>query len=104
MPAASLQFRHTNAWAAGRRRPTLRAATLHTGEAFHGAQRNPWIVPAGTLAAIAVAATMGTSAVVFSEPAVADILMAAVIVGLPLLGVTRYGHATVLNLVVAVAF
>lgn len=40
---------------------------------------------------------MGTSAIVFSEPAIADILMAGVIVGLPLLGVTRFGHAAILN-------
>lgn len=55
------------------------------------------MVPASTLAAIAVACAMGTSAIVFSEPAVADVLMAAVIVGLPLLGVTRFGTTAILN-------
>lgn len=55
-------------------------------------------VSAATLAAIAVALAMGTSSIVFSEPAVADILMAAVIVGLPLLGVTRFGPMSILNL------
>lgn len=54
-------------------------------------------VAAGTLAAIAVAGAMGTSTIVFSEPAVADVLMAAVIIGLPMLGVTRFGRAAMLN-------
>ncbi|HRN83474.1 MAG TPA: O-antigen ligase family protein [Hyphomicrobium sp.] len=63
-----------------------------------GGETGAWLVRASTLAAIAVAAAMGTSAIVFSEPAVADILMAAVIVGLPLLGVTRFGHTAILNL------
>jgi O-antigen ligase len=40
---------------------------------------------------------MGTSSIVFSEPAIADILMGAVIVGLPLLGVTHFGNVTLLN-------
>lgn len=55
-------------------------------------------VRAGTLAALAVAAAIGTSTVVFSEPAVADILMAAVVVGLPMIGVVRFGRAAMLNL------
>jgi O-antigen ligase len=54
-------------------------------------------VSAGTLAAIAVAFAMGTSSIVFSEPALADVLMGAVIVGLPLLGVTRFGNVALLN-------
>ncbi|HEX2841487.1 O-antigen ligase family protein [Hyphomicrobium sp.] len=63
-----------------------------------------WIVSASLLAAIAVAAAMGTSSIVFSEPAVADILMAAVIVGVPLLGVTRFGHMSLFNLVAWLIF
>lgn len=55
-------------------------------------------VPAGTLAAVAVAGAIGTSTIVFSEPAVADVLMAAVIVGVPMLGVARFGRAAILNL------
>lgn len=60
--------------------------------------RERWIVPAGSLAALAVAIAMATSSIVFSEPAIADVLMGAAIVGLPLLGVTRFGHMSVLNL------
>jgi O-antigen ligase len=56
-----------------------------------------WTVSAALLAAIAVAGAMGTSSIVFSEPAIADVLMGAVIVGLPLLGVTRFGNAALLN-------
>lgn len=61
-------------------------------------QSSAWTVSAGTLAGIAVAGAMGTSSIVFSEPAVADVLMAAVIVGLPLLGVVRFGPMSILNL------
>ncbi len=57
-----------------------------------------WTVSAGTLAAIAVACAMGTSSIVFSEPAVADVLMAAVIVVLPLLGVVHFGRLSMINL------
>jgi O-antigen ligase len=61
--------------------------------------RTRWTVSTDTLAAIAVAGAIGTSTIVFSEPAVADVLMAAVIVGLPLLGVTRFGNVSILNIV-----
>ncbi len=57
-----------------------------------------WTVSADTLAALIVAGAIGTSSIVFSEPAVADVLMVAVIVGLPLLGVTRFGRVSILNL------
>lgn len=59
--------------------------------------RNGWVVSASKLAALVVAGAMATSSIVFSEPAVADLLMAGVIVGLPLLGVTRFGTMTLLN-------
>ncbi|MGD9783107.1 MAG: O-antigen ligase family protein [Hyphomicrobiaceae bacterium] len=49
------------------------------------------------LASIVVAAAMASSSIVFSEPAVADALMAAAIVGLPVLGVLRLGRITLLN-------
>lgn len=65
----------------------------------HRESSTRWTVPAETLAAVAVAGAMAASAIVFSEPAVADVLMAAVIVGLPLLGVTRFGQGSILNLV-----
>jgi O-antigen ligase len=59
--------------------------------------RNGWVVSASKLAALVVAGAMTTSSIVFSEPAVADLLMAAAIVALPLLGVTRFGTTTLLN-------
>lgn len=86
-----------NAWTASPRRSTVRRATPDEASRHHEAERGAWIVPAGTLAAIAVAAAMATSTIVFSEPAVADVLMGAVIVGLPLLGVVRFGHVSLLN-------
>lgn len=98
MPTASLKLAPTNGWPPGRRPASLRAAsTIAPTQSAQRADRSAWTVPASTLAAIAVAAATGTSAIVFSEPAVADILMAAVIVGLPLLGVTRFGPAAILN-------
>jgi O-antigen ligase len=48
--------------------------------------------PAGTLAAFVVAPALLTSSIVFSEPAVADVLMLAVIFTLPLLGVMTPGR------------
>ncbi|HYD15199.1 MAG TPA: O-antigen ligase family protein [Hyphomicrobium sp.] len=66
--------------------------------------RSGWTVSAGTLAAIAIAFAMGTSSIVFSEPAIADILMAAVIVGLPMLGVTRFGPVSILHLAMWLVF
>lgn len=58
----------------------------------------------GTLAALAAAAAMGTSSIVFSEPAVADMLMAGVIVALPVLGVTRFGNLSLINLALWLVF
>ena len=98
MSASSFHIRRTGAWLNGHRSPTLRTASAYRAGTSALDQPAPWRVPASTLAAIAVAGAMGTSAIVFSEPAVADILMAAVIVGLPLLGVVRFGHASILNL------
>jgi O-antigen ligase len=57
-----------------------------------------WTVPAPAIAALAVGAAMATSSIVFSEPAIADVLMAAVVVGLPILGVVRFGPVAILNL------
>jgi hypothetical protein len=48
-------------------------------------------VGAGTLAGLLVALAMGASSIVFSEPAVADALMAAVIFAIPVLGAQRLG-------------
>ncbi|MGE0023175.1 MAG: O-antigen ligase family protein [Hyphomicrobium sp.] len=76
---------------------TGKLASTATFDAHHemGAR---WTVPASTLAAVAVAAAMAASSIVFSEPAVADVLMAAVIAGLPLLGVVRFGRMSLVNL------
>jgi O-antigen ligase len=63
-----------------------------------------WTVSANTLAAIVVAVAMATSTIVFSEPAVADVLMGAVIAGLPMLGVTRFGQVSILNLTMWLVF
>jgi O-antigen ligase len=49
-------------------------------------------VSAGTLAAFVVAPALLTSSIVFSEPAVADILMLAAILAVPLLGVMKPGR------------
>jgi hypothetical protein len=45
----------------------------------------------GTLAGLLVALAMGASSIVFSEPAVADALMAGVILAIPILGTQRLG-------------
>jgi len=63
-----------------------------------------WTISASALAGIVVAGAMGTSSIVFSEPAIADVLMGAVIVGLPLLGATRFGHAAILNFTMLLVF
>ena len=49
------------------------------------------------LAGVAIALAVGSSSIVFSEPAVADVLMMGVIVGVPLLGVARFGRVTLAN-------
>lgn len=48
-------------------------------------------VGAGTLASLLVALAMGTSSIVFSEPAVADAMMAVVTFAIPVLGAQRLG-------------
>lgn len=82
---------------AGRRRAPARLHRPVDGSAA-------WTISASLLAGIAVAAALGTSSIVFSEPAVADILMAAVIVGLPMLGVIRFGNLAILNVVMWMIF
>lgn len=56
------------------------------------------------LAAIVVAAAMLMSCIVFSEPAVADALMAVVIVFLPILGAVRFGKMALVNFAMWAAF
>lgn len=51
----------------------------------------------GTLAGAVVGLAVMTSTIVFSEPAVADVLMAGVLVAVPVLGVGRLGAVTLLN-------
>lgn len=57
------------------------------------------IVGAGTLASLLVALAMGTSSIVFSEPAVADALMAAVIFAIPVLGAQRLSLTAHMHLI-----
>lgn len=56
-----------------------------------------WTISARTLAHLAVAAAMVSSAIVFSEPAIADALMGGVIIALPVLGVLKFGRVAVVN-------
>jgi O-antigen ligase len=80
--------------------PTRPATLRDSGNASD----SRWTIPVTTLAAIAVACALATSSIVFSEPAIADVLMAAVIVGLPMLRVVRYGNMAILNLVAWLVF
>jgi len=66
--------------------------------ALTSGRRTGSTVSTATLAGVAVAAAMAASSIVFSEPAVADLLMAGVIVLLPVLGVTHFGRTAILNL------
>jgi O-antigen ligase len=56
--------------------------------------------PAGAVAAFVVAPALLTSSIVFSEPAIADVLMLAAVLVLPLLGVMRPGRSAFTGLVV----
>jgi len=53
------------------------------------------VVQRKTLAALAVATAIGSSTIVFSEPAPTDVMMLAVIVAIPVLGVARFGRIAV---------
>lgn len=94
---ASFSFPDAHDALTGPRRPV----TLRYGG---NATELRWTVPASTLAAIVVACALAASSIVFSEPAIADILMAAVIVGLPMLGVSRFGNVAILNLIAWLIF
>jgi O-antigen ligase len=59
---------------------------------------------ARTLAAAIVAVAMLMSSIVFSEPAIADALMAVVIVAIPLLNVARFGPMAQSNFAALVVF
>ena len=56
-------------------------------------------ISARGLAAVVVAAAIGLSSIVFSEPAIADAMMIAVMVAVPVLGVVRFGRMAIVNLV-----
>jgi O-antigen ligase len=56
--------------------------------------------PAGAVAAFVVAPALLTSSIVFSEPAIADVLMLAAVLVLPLLGVMKPGRSAFTGLVV----
>ena len=57
----------------------------------------PWKLNRATLAGIAVALAIGSCTIVFSEPALTDVLMMAVIVGIPALGVGYFGRVALAN-------
>ena len=53
---------------------------------------------ASGVAAVLVGMAIASCSIVFSEPAVADVLMLGVVVGVPVLGVARLGTVTLVNL------
>ncbi len=59
----------------------------------------PVTIDSATLAGVLVALAMSASSIVFSEPAPADVLMAGVILGIPILGVAQFGDSAKLHLV-----
>ena len=59
-----------------------------------------WRIGAVRTADWLVAAAIGSSSIVFSEPAIADLSMLAVIVLLPALGVLRFGAMTLINVTI----
>lgn len=63
----------------------------------HGGTAGGWVVETGSIAAVFVAVAMLTNTIVFSEPAIADMLMLGVIVAVPALGVARFGPVTMLH-------
>ena len=69
---------------------------------FEGPVAGLRVNPAG-VAALLVALAVATSSIVFSEPAVADVLMLGIIVGVPVLGVARFGIVTLANLCIWLA-
>ena len=87
IPAAALGF-------TSRRPATLRFGPARTLR--HAAWRPT--ISASLISAILVVMAMATSSIVFSEPAIADILMLGVIVGVPVLGVAKFGRVTMVNL------
>ncbi len=56
------------------------------------------VISSSWLASLVVGVAIATSTIVFSEPALADVLMMAVIVGVPLLGAARFGRVATVNL------
>ncbi|MFA5951623.1 MAG: O-antigen ligase family protein [Hyphomicrobium sp.] len=58
----------------------------------------------GALAGFVVALAMGTSSIVFSEPAIADVLMIGVILGVPILAAARLGPVTAASLATWLVF
>ena len=68
-----------------------------SGRTLHHAAWRP-AISARLIGAILVSLAMVTSSIVFSEPAIADILMLGVIVGVPVLDVGKFGRVTVVSL------
>ena len=75
---------------------------MHT-KVFGFAPVSEWAVSARTLAHLAVAAAMVASAIVFSEPAIADALMGGVIIAVPVLGAVKAGRVAVVNFALWIA-
>ena len=68
---------------------------MHT---FAGTGLRPRLrLSASGVAAVLVALAISTCSIVFSEPAIADVLMLGIIVGVPVLGAARFGRVTVAN-------
>ncbi|HPG88949.1 MAG TPA: O-antigen ligase family protein [Hyphomicrobium sp.] len=63
-----------------------------------------WAISARTLAHMTVAAAMTTSAIVFSEPAIADAMMGGVLIAIPVLGAARYGKVSLVNFAMWLGF
>lgn len=67
------------------------------------APASAWSVSTRMLAHMAVAAAMVTSAIVFSEPAIADALMGGVIIALPVLRAVKFCRVAVVNFALWIA-
>ncbi len=71
---------------------------MHTRAGIPGQAAPGLRISASGVAAVLVALAIATSSIVFSEPAVADVLMLGIIVGVPVLRVVRFGTVTLANL------
>ena len=77
---------------------------MHTRTAISVPPFHELRVSARGLAACVVGLAIALSSIVFSEPAIADAIMIAVIVTVPVLGVVRFGRMAILNFAMWAAF